>query len=139
MTAIIIKEEINTDEAAIHTLLNDVATALNKGDIETLLALHTEDIILMEQNMPLLQGKREIKEMFTAFEKRKCPIQITFKTYELEVMGNRAFVRGAVMVTKTENGNDLLYSKGKFICLLSRQADGQWLRSHVIANTDAPV
>ncbi len=136
MTQTIIQEGVEKNKAAIHNVLIKVAAALNKGEVETLLSLHTDDVILMEQGMPLMQGKAELREMFSAFDKRNYRIHISFETNELELMGFRSFVRGAVMVTKLETGKDPICTQGKFICILSQQADGRWLRSHIIANTD---
>jgi len=139
MTATMKTPDVVTDETAIQHLLSKVVEALNEGDMEKLLSLHTDDVILMENNMPLVQGKERIKQMFAGFEKASLVQKITFETRELEVNGNWSFVRGAVTISKTETGKKVEQATGKFICLLKKQANGQWLRTHVIVNSDGSV
>lgn len=128
--------DVAIDETAIHSLLRNVVDALNEGDVDKLLSLHTDDVILMENNMPLVQGKERIRQMFDGFEKNSLVQTIAFQTHELEINGNWSFVRGAVTVSKTEPDKELQQFTGKFICLLKKQADGRWLRTHVIVNSD---
>ncbi len=59
------------DEEVIRELLSEVATAFNKSDLEKLLSFHWEDMILMEPNMPVIHGKKKVREMFAAFKEKK--------------------------------------------------------------------
>lgn len=129
---------VSQDEMAIHTLLKKVVLALNRGDVEELLSLHSDDVILMEHNMPLLRGKQEIMGMFSHFQRKQIAHTISYQVHELEITSPRAFVRGSVKMTKTEPGKQTQHTKGKFICLLKKQPGGEWLRTHVIVNTDEP-
>ena len=53
-------------------------------------------------------------------------------------MGERAFIRGEVFKTTVQD-NTITGDMGKFICLLQKKADGSWLRTHVIVNSDTPA
>ena len=127
------------DETAIRELLDDLIVAFNKADLEKLLSFHTEDIILMEPNMPIIEGKKQVRELFAAFEMKGIEMKLGFDILELEVIQDRAFVRGQVMKTVLQNGGHSEKDTGKFICLLKKQEDGAWLRTHVIVNSDQPV
>ncbi|HZG24210.1 MAG TPA: DUF4440 domain-containing protein [Chitinophagaceae bacterium] len=130
------------DEAAIIRLLGEVAECFNSGNIDKIISLHTDDVILMESNMPLLQGKPAVRafldKSFNEFKTMGMLVQLDFNIAEIEVLLPRAFVRGQVVVTKTIAGKEPVELKGKFFCLFAKQADGSWLRSHIISNTDGP-
>jgi uncharacterized protein (TIGR02246 family) len=126
------------DEIAIRELMTEVEDSFNTLDLDRLLSLHTDDIILMEPHMLTIKGKEKIKELFADFERRSIRIKLELTIHELEVMLERAFVRGAVKKTTSENGS-LVDDIGKFVCLLKKQSDGRWLRTHVIVNSDMPA
>ena len=130
---------VQEDEIAIRNLLNDVITAFNEANLEKLLSYHTDDIILMEPNMPIIHGKNQVRELFEDFKKKKIKMQLGFDILELEVNEKRAFVRGQVRKTVLQNGAENGHDTGKFICLLRKQHDGTWLRTHVIVNSDQPA
>ena len=131
--------DMKTDETAIRDLLEHVVTAFNKSDLEELLSFHSDDIILMEPNMPVIKGKDQVRKLFAAFQQKKIEMELDFDIVELEVNGDRAFVRGHVLKTVLQNGSITENDTGKFICLLKKQADGTWLRTHVIVNSDQPA
>ena len=47
------------DDLSVRKLHQEVLESLNTRDAERLLSSHTDNIILMEQNMPALVGKQE--------------------------------------------------------------------------------
>ena len=129
------------DETAITALLHAVREAFNARDIEKAISLHTENVILMESNMPAITGRQALKEFFTAyFHKLKMQnsgLQLSFSILEMEVICNRAFARGRVEVITGKQGHEPVRHTGKFLCLFQKQPDGTWLRSHIVSNTDS--
>src|SRR5215475_4919309 len=87
------------DEAMIRDLLDKIVIAFNNNDIETLLSMHSDDVILMDPGMPLIQGKKRIREMFAGFAKRDLHIQLAYDLHEVEADDRLAFVRGTVYKT----------------------------------------
>jgi len=133
---------MNPDELAIRQLHTDVIAAFNQYDLEKLLALHTEDIVVMEPDRPALLGKNEVRPVFAnAFNFLKSTntvFHLGFQIHEVEVWGKRAFARGQVTkITENPDGTQK-EEMGKYLCLFKRQGDGNWLRSHVVASNDAP-
>jgi ketosteroid isomerase-like protein len=128
------------DEAAIISLLDEVVQCFSTGDIDRAISLHTDNVVLMESNMPLIEGKEAMRKFFSNFFKelknRKAVVELDFSIAEMEIILPRAFVRGHVVLTKTENGMAPVQTRGKFFCLFAKQADGRWLRSHIISNSD---
>jgi ketosteroid isomerase-like protein len=131
-----------SDAQFIENMHDEIISAFNSYDLEKLLGMHTEDIVVMEQNRPIISGKEEVKKIFTkAFDhvrENKILFNLSFKIHELEVWGNRAFARGQVnRITRKADGS-IHEENGKYLCLFKKQDDGSWLRSHVMANDDAP-
>lgn len=122
---------------AIQKLHEEVIDCFNTRDPERLLSLHTDDFILMEQNMPAMIGKTEVKKLFDKLNTDSIDFTLSFNINEIEIFENRAFVRGQVIKHRMKNElSEQL--KGKFMSLLRKQ-EGRWLRTHVMANTDAHV
>lgn len=131
-----------TDEQAIRDMHEEIIEAFNSYNLEKLLSMHTEDIIVMESGRPAISTKEEIRQIFKkAFDhvrSQNILFNLSFKIHEIEIWGDRAFARGQVnKITRNENGG-LQEDHGKYLCLFKKQVDGTWLRSHVIANDDAP-
>jgi uncharacterized protein (TIGR02246 family) len=126
------------DEIAIRELMSEVEDSFNTLNLERLLSLHTDDIILMEPNMLIIEGKEKVRALFAEFGRKKIRIKLELTIHELEITFERAFVRGAVRKTTLGNGSPH-EDMGKFVCLLKKQGDGRWLRTHVIVNSDMPA
>jgi ketosteroid isomerase-like protein len=130
--------ETRINEVAVRGVMNEVEYSFNTLNLEKLPSLHTDDIILMEPNTPLIEGKEKVKELFSEFDRKKIRMKLELTIHELEMTLQRAFVRGSVKKTTLENGS-LFEDIGKFVCLLKKQGDGRWLRTHVIVNSDLPA
>lgn len=135
-------EKILTDKDKIIFLLSEVVQSFKTRDLQKLLSLHTEDIIVMEPDRPAIVGMPEVKKVFTAafqnLKQKNISFQLAFKVFEIEIWGERAFVRGQVVKETVNDNNEPEKENGKFICIFKKQADESWLRSHVMANFDAP-
>ena len=124
---------------AVRQLHDDVLSSLNNLDTEKLLALHTDDIVLMEPNMPVVNGKLEMAKMLERFKKQKLVFSLSYTIEEMEIFGNRALVRGQIVKTTFKNHWNRVHETGKFITFSKKQPDGAWLRTHVMVNSDMPL
>jgi uncharacterized protein (TIGR02246 family) len=125
-------KDTNTDETGILNLHNDVVDAFNELDIDKLLSLHTDDVILMEPGMPAICGKQEMIKLLERLKNKASRLYLSYRIQELEVFGNRAFLRGQVIKTTVQNNNNKIIEVGNFVTLSQKQTDGKWLRTHVI-------
>ena len=116
-----------------------MVACVNNQDIEKLLEMHTDDVILMEPNMPLVRGKKKVREMFANFVRNQMSLELSIDIRELEIENTLAYVRGSLKKRSWLPGEDPVYENGKFISLFRKQPNGQWLRTHVIVNVDTPV
>src|SRR4051812_37047256 len=109
------------DAQFIENMHDEIISAFNSYDLEKLLGMHTDDIVVMEQNRPIISGKEEVKKIFTkAFDhvrENKILFNLSFQIHELEVWGNRAFARGQVnRITRKADGS-INEEHGKYLCL----------------------
>ena len=125
----------HNDEAAIRQLHEEVLSAINTLDLDKLLSLHTDDIILMEPDMPTITGKAEVTQLFKKFQQQQQVYKLSYTIQELEVFGKRAFVRGQVIKQITHNNETPRLVTAKFITLSQKQDDERWLM-HAIVNND---
>ena len=128
-----------SDEIKIHRLLNEAIASVNNADVDRLLELHTDDVILMEPNLPLIRGKKRVRQLFADFAKQQVKLHLTYDIRELQIENTLAYVRGTIQKSSKKPGENPVYENCKFISLFRKQENGQWLRTHVIVNSDLPV
>lgn len=126
------------DEAAITALWDKYDAAVESGDVEAVLAIHTDDSVRMPPNEPTIIGKEGIRSWYQrTFD--EATIELEISQEEIEVLGDWAFERGTFAATFTpkeegEPAND----NGKFVIMSQRQADGSWKRARAIWSSDNP-
>src|SRR5215217_583825 len=123
-----------TDEAAVHATLEKIVTAFNNSNVDDLLALHTNDFVLMDPGKPTMYGSECTREVFARFEHQKIALQLRYTIDELEVNGRSAFVRGKIYSRMIKENTPAVYDAGRFLCLFRKHPKGHWLRSHVMVN-----
>ena len=127
---------INRNEQALLSLMDNTLEAFNTMDLEKLLSLHSDNVILMEPNMPAIEGKDKIRQLFNKMQKKNIDLELAYFIDEVKVSGTLGFVRGQVIKTTIENGIADEPHAGKFICICQKQSNRQWVRTHVIVNSD---
>lgn len=123
-----------TDEASVCSTLENIVRAFNSSNVEELLALHTDDFVLMDSGKPIKYGKGIAHETFDRFKREGISFQLRYSIDELEVHGELAFVRGEVISRLAKGDAPPMHNKGRFLCLFRKQRSGAWLRSHVMTN-----
>ncbi|MDD1684549.1 MAG: SgcJ/EcaC family oxidoreductase [Methanoregula sp.] len=80
----------DNDRAAIRKLARDWNDGWNRGDTEALLALYTDDPVLMPQGMPAVTGKNAIRSLYQSLF-RDFTIRGKGRIMEIEVSGNLGY------------------------------------------------
>lgn len=114
---------MNDDEKAIREVVETWMIASKRGDLATVLALMTDDVIFM------VPGQEPFgKETFAATSKSMADTRIEGKSQilELQIFGNWAFVRNRIEMTATPPGSDPVHQSGYTLTLLRKEADGKW-------------
>jgi len=113
------------DEQAIRELVATWMAASKRGDTETVLSLMADDVLFM------VRGREPFgKEEFAAAARGMTDSRIegTSEIQEIEVNGDRAYLRNRLTITVTpEGGEPLLQRSGYTLSILREEKDGRWV------------
>lgn len=125
---------MSEDERKIRELVEAWMAASKAGDISAVLALMTDDVIFMTPGRPPF-GKQD----YAANSEQMRDFQLDGRTdiEEIEVFGDRAYIRNHIRVTLTKAGEPPLRMSGYTLGILRKEADGRW-RLTRDANLAAP-
>lgn len=112
------------DESAIRRLVETWMTASLSGDLATILASMTDDVVFT------VPGREPFgKEAFAAAAAGMADMRLdgTNQIVELQMHGSWAFVRNKIDMTVTPRGGAPIRRSGYTLTLLRKGSDGQWL------------
>ena len=134
-------EEAVTTEAdveAINAVREQEIAAFTAGDIDGLLALFTDDGVVMPPNAPVAVGKEAVRSWLQDLYEQNS-VQGTYTSSEVAVVGDWAFERLAFTLTLTPvAGGEPIQDVGKAVHIYQRQPDGSWKIAWDIWNSDNP-
>jgi ketosteroid isomerase-like protein len=125
---------LTTDQVAVQATFEKIIAAFNSSNVDALMALHTDDFVLMDPGMPTLHGKGMVREVFARLKREKVSFHLRYAVDELEVQDKIAFIRGELSSRMMKDEAPPVFDKGRFLCLFRKQSSGDWLRSHVMVN-----
>ncbi|MCY1168296.1 hypothetical protein D9M73_82870 [compost metagenome] len=111
------------DEKAIRQVVETWMTASQSGDLATVLALMTDDVVFT------VPGQEPFgKEAFAAASSSMGDTRIegTNQIVELETHGSWAFIRNKIDMTVTPPGGGSIRRSGYTLTLLRKESDGKW-------------
>ncbi|MGH6794948.1 MAG: SgcJ/EcaC family oxidoreductase [Methylocella sp.] len=112
------------DERAIRELVQTWLAASQKGDLQTVLSLMTDDVIFM------VPGQKPFgKEASAASSKglKDVHFEGSSDIKEIKVLGDWAYLRNYLEVTMTPRDGAPVRRSGYTLTILRREADGRWL------------
>lgn len=122
------------DLAAISRLHDAYVLAHNDADVPRMIALYTEDGVLMPTDEPSLTGREAIGDHYEEFFDQ-TPSKIRLRPIETRVAGDWAFERIEMTVT-LPSGESVMEAKVKYLWILEKQKDGSWKIARAIYNLD---
>ena len=126
-------------EAIIRTLHKQANVALSQGDLESVMAVYSDDVISMPPNQPPLHGKAAVRSMWESVLEG-FSIDSTVSVEEVEVAGAWAFERGTYKMTlKPKGGGELIEDEGKYLDIVRQQPDGDWKYARVSWSSSRPA
>jgi uncharacterized protein (TIGR02246 family) len=127
------------DPSGIVGVREKYGAAENAGDAAAIAALWTADGVLLPANLPAVQGNQAILAHYQGqFAQAKSELSITGE--ETVISGDWGFDRGKFAQKLTmASGGGVVEDQGKYIVLLTRQADGSWKVARLIYNSDLPL
>ena len=129
-------ETRTADEAAIRAASQEWSNAASSRDLEKAVSFYAEDATYNPPGAPLAAGKDAIRKVWTNIV--AVPgINLRWTSSKVEVArsGDLAYDTGAYTLTKNDAGGKPVTSKGKYVVVWKKQADGKW---KVIQDIDNP-
>ena len=114
---------VDDEEQAIRAVVQEWMRASKAGDTATVLDLMTDDVIFMTPGSAPF-GKEQFHERSTSLE--DVEIDGHAETVEVEVFGDRAWLRNRLMMTMTAAGGEAVRRSGYALTILKKGADGRW-------------
>ncbi len=121
---------------AIEAVVDNVIAAINRGDLESIVAANTDDAIWLPPNQPSLSGHEVLRSWFQDFF-NEYRVQLSLTSEEVVVADEWAFQRYAFAWTLTPvAGGEPTRDNGKGIHIFRHQPDGSWKYFRNVWNTN---
>jgi uncharacterized protein (TIGR02246 family) len=134
-------QEAMDDRTMINDLFVRYTTALDAGDVETIVGCFTEDGALESPAVGVYagrQGIREFAERFARFRERRSQLRHFISNLAVQVNGDQAHATCYLLNVMTRGGKTELMPPGRYDCRLMK-VDGEWLFSHRLVVLDGEV
>lgn len=127
-----------SDRELIWDLFVRYTTALDAGDVETIVGCFTEDGALESPAVGVYSGRdgiRAFAERFARFHANGAQLRHFISNLAVELNGDTARATCYLMNVITRNGRTELMPPGRYDCQLAR-VGGQWLFKHRLVVLD---
>ncbi len=128
------------DRFGINDLFVRYTTALDAGDVDTIVACFTEDGALESPVVGKYSGRdgiRAFSERFAAMHRRGVQLRHVISNMAMTVSGDTAQATCYLTTIITMDGKSQLMPPGRYECDL-RKIDGAWLFRNRLVIADAP-
>ena len=128
------------DRFAIEDLFVRYTTALDAGDVDTIVGCFTEDGALRSPMVGEYAGRagiRAFSERFAALPRRGVQLRHVISNLAMSVDGDTAHATCYLTNIVTFDGKSQMMPPGRYQCVL-RRVDGAWLFQNRLVILDAP-
>src|SRR6516225_4239761 len=129
------------DRQMINDLFVRYTTALDAGDVATIVGCFTEDGALESPAVGVYSGRqgiREFAERFARLRERGSQLRHFISNLAVQVDGDTARATCYLLNVITRNGKTELMPPGRYDCRLAK-VDGAWLFRHRLVVLDGAV
>jgi ketosteroid isomerase-like protein len=129
------------DRLAINDLFVRYTTALDAGEVDTIVACFTEDGALESPAVGVYSGRqgiREFAERFARFREAGSQLRHFISNLAVQVDGDEARATCYLLNIITRNGATELLAPGRYDCRLAK-VSGEWLFRHRLVALDHEV
>jgi len=129
------------DRIRINDLFVRYTTALDAGDVETIVGCFTEDGALESPAVGIYagrQGIREFAERFARFRANGSQLRHFISNLAVQVDGDTARATCYLLNVITQGGRTELMAPGRYDCQLAK-VHGEWLFKHRLVVLDGEV
>jgi ketosteroid isomerase-like protein len=134
-------EQTDADVAAIQAVLAAWGVAVETGDVATLVAQRTDDVVRMPPDEPVSKGKQDLKDFFCGLFKQfsvvgTWPVE---GTEEIVVADGWAYhLSEYILKISPKAGGEAIEERGKIVVICQQQPDGSWKIAREIWNRNNP-
>lgn len=126
--------------AGVDSAADRLLAALRTDSPDSLVALLADDVIIMPPNEPALKGKAAVRTWYEQFVKQMRTTGLTISNREVLIGGDYATeVAGFEWTLAPVAGGAPVVDRGSYIQLWHRGADGRWLFSREVWNSNVPL
>ena len=131
---------VEAEVEAIRNWVKESYAAADSGDVEDYIRFWAEDVIWMPPNAPIIQGTSATRELLQPYFEQIITHREIF-VEEIKVTDDFAFTRinSKEKYTPRTGESESIEANFKAIILLQRMADGTWLGTHYIWNSNDPL
>lgn len=129
------------DWIAVNALFIRYATALDHGDVETIVDCFTEDGVVDSPVMGSFSGRaaiRDFAERNARLHHSGVQMRHVISNVQMDVEGDRASASSYLLNYLTKDGTCELLSPGEYKCRLVKEA-GTWRFQYRLVELDKPV
>jgi ketosteroid isomerase-like protein len=127
-------------ESELHKATMKWVDTYNRNDWTALAQQFSEDAVMMPANSSAVTGREAIAAWETANE---TGFRIALKPDDITIIGDVAIIRGRscvfIPMSEDDNKDAIGVDLGKYLEIRVRTADGNWLVSQDIFNSDLPA
>jgi ketosteroid isomerase-like protein len=116
---------ISRAEAALHKVTQDWALACNTKQLEDLVELYVPDALVQRPNVPAVRGTAAIREFFFGLLEAGMS-EVELEPQRTELLGDFGYEAGRCKSLVPIAMGKRREERGKYLVLLSRQANGEW-------------
>lgn len=132
-------EDTSADVESIEQVRDEFVRATNAADVESLVALFTEDAMRMPPDEPVVSGSDEIRRDIQT-RLQQGSLEISIPVDETRIIGDHAYSRGTYQIMITLADGSTVEENGSWVNVMKRQEEGDWKIYLNIWNRDhAPV
>ncbi|KPK82020.1 MAG: hypothetical protein AMS25_03810 [Gemmatimonas sp. SM23_52] len=125
------------DVAAIRAANDAWIQAFGDNDDAALVALYSDDAVIMPPNESVIEGQAAIQTYYEA--DAVTVTEYSESILEIDGRDGLAYIRGTSSMAGIDEAGQPVTESGKYLVILRKQADGSWLITHEIWNSDQPL
>lgn len=119
----------------IEQINSELQEAYRAGDVDRIIALMTEDVIVMPNGAPSFSGPDNVRNLLENFFRRSKVSIYDLTPEELHVYDETAYELGVYQWTAVQNEEDTIVEQGRYSAVRKRSAEGRWLIHRLLENT----
>lgn len=128
-----------SDVAQIYKVWKEYASAVNDGDMDRWISLWIEEGIRMPPDAPRSVGLPQIRVSLESIFENINFEEFSINPDEVHVLGDQAYSHGSYCTSMTpKTSGETIKVSGKYLTILTKQADGFWKIAVDCFNLDAP-